>query len=163
MLGEKPTISYVFTCADREKRRKILREKLYFECNCIMCEKRLDEDVDYGILNELLEIFENADNKRISWPIILNFHSVLYKMLESIYHKYDERVTNQFKRITELGYSHSNAILESPYLPYYVNDIFYDVSALTLETEHRLSITYGVHHSDYKEFMKGLSPDLRSK
>ena len=143
--GEEPCISYIASHMDREERRKVLLERYNFECHCSKCEIQTDADIDYDNLNSNLTTLKDpVTMMQLSWNQMFEMHEKVVPLLEKIYHKYDDRITNQYKRMVDYALARQHQIPKG------------QLTQLIQETEHRLFITYGPDHPDYKEFKLSL-------
>jgi hypothetical protein len=139
--GQDPTISYISSHMNREDRRKVLLERYHFICSCEKCASHGDVDIDYDNLNSILTTLKDpVTAMTLSWSQLYRMHEKVVPLLENIYHKYDDRITNQFKRMVGYGLERESGVHKG------------QLKELIAEAEDRLFTTYGVEHPDYKEF-----------
>jgi len=141
--GEEPCISYMGSLMSREERREELLRRYNFVCNCPKCKTWSDSGVDYKNVYFLLTtLIDPVTVGRLKWRQLVKLHSELVPILESIYYRYDDRVTNQFKRMADYAMTggRDKEIPEA------------ELASLIRDTEERLLITYGPEHAHYKEF-----------
>lgn len=148
-----PKISYLAGIRNTAARQEILKQRYFFNCECVLCEMEKGGPlVNYDELRRLRESFNRVtiykDGEMVVAKKIIN-------EMQKIFCKYDERITNLFDYCLE-------KLVKTLQGPYASMVTVSTVKEFAKQVEENLRITFGVSHKDYKYFVEELLPRLQS-
>lgn len=151
-VGSTPIITYLDGIRDRQARQEILKERYFFTCECPLCEVEKEGPVILSGYDKLLSV-QKYLNETIHSNGQLNLAKYVITIMEKIFCKYDERITNFY------GVTLKKLILTLQG-PYAFSVKVPVVKEFATRVEENLRITFGTGHKYYKHIMEEIFPQL---
>jgi SET and MYND domain-containing protein len=97
--GEEVFIHYLDIEMDRNERKTKLREKYYFECNCIKCSTHSDSNIDYKLVKTLEKRFGELSEEESDWNKCYEIGMKKISLFHQIYGDFHPIITVQYIRV----------------------------------------------------------------
>lgn len=131
---EEILINYVDLKLNKEQRQSRLSEQYYFDCNCSKCANDSDSHIDYELLKQLNEEFDQLVSEQFNWQKCYEIGKKTIPLYHEIYGPFHPDLTVQLLRVLKV-----NALvapsLDDP-----------NIVAVIKKTRNSIKITHGLGH-----------------